>query len=324
MPLTRSNNSPSSSSNMNNAAFSPRAIAATTKNNASSDLPVPAGPSISVLDPRSMPPPSKLIELRDAARHLAAHEIGAMLRRHQSRKYVHAAGRDGDVMVAATKSCAAIFDDAHAPPLGAIVRRQFLEPDHPMGDAVHGLVGDFCGQVVQQHHRGAELREIVLYRQDLPPVAQRTLSQQPDLGQAVEDDAVGPRRARRLRESAWWSRPVPGPTNIAGFAAARVEQAFGRQQLEHLNTVFQRPAVEAAPSRSSRSVSDSVIYRHFSPAFAPSSKNCSAIVVLPVPGAPSRRNTCPRENPPDKILSSPEIPLLALPAVGSANSLVPP
>ena len=33
-----------------------------------SDLPVPAGPSISVLEPVSMPPPSKLVEFGDAAR----------------------------------------------------------------------------------------------------------------------------------------------------------------------------------------------------------------------------------------------------------------
>jgi hypothetical protein len=50
--------SPISSSNTNIAAFSPRAIAATTKVITESDLPVPAGPSTSVLDPLSMPPPS--------------------------------------------------------------------------------------------------------------------------------------------------------------------------------------------------------------------------------------------------------------------------
>ena len=64
-----------------------------------------------------------------------------------------------------------------------------------MRDAVHGLVGHFGGQVVEQQHGGAELREIMLERQDLPAVAQRTLRQQPDLGQAVEDDAVGLERS---------------------------------------------------------------------------------------------------------------------------------
>src|SRR5258708_6750961 len=36
------------------------------------------------------------------------------------------------------------------------------------------------------------------------------------------------------------------------------------------------------------------------------------MVVLPVPGAPSTRNRCSRENPPDRISSSPQIPVLAL------------
>ncbi|MNR60738.1 hypothetical protein D3C85_1822990 [compost metagenome] len=44
---------------MNNAAFSPRATAAAAKIIEISDLPVPAGPRIKVLDPVSMPPPSR-------------------------------------------------------------------------------------------------------------------------------------------------------------------------------------------------------------------------------------------------------------------------
>jgi hypothetical protein len=38
-----------------------------------------------------------------------------------------------------------------------------------------------------------KLRKEVLERQNLPPVPQRALRQQPDLGQAVEHDAIGPR-----------------------------------------------------------------------------------------------------------------------------------
>ena len=51
MPFMRANSRPSSSSNTNSAAFSPRATAATTKTIAIRDFPVPAGPRISVLDP---------------------------------------------------------------------------------------------------------------------------------------------------------------------------------------------------------------------------------------------------------------------------------
>jgi hypothetical protein len=49
---------PSSSSKTNIAARSPRPTALATKVSARSDLPVPAGPRINVLEPVSMPPPS--------------------------------------------------------------------------------------------------------------------------------------------------------------------------------------------------------------------------------------------------------------------------
>ena len=90
-------------------------------------------------------------------------------------------------MKAAAEFHPAIFDDARAPPLRAIRGRQFFQTKHAMRDAVHGLVGDIGGEIVEQHHRGAEFCEIMLDRQNLPPVAQRALRQQPDFGKAVED-----------------------------------------------------------------------------------------------------------------------------------------
>ena len=59
-----------------------------------------------------------------------------------------------------------------------------------MGDPMHGLVGALGGQVVQQQDRRAT-GEIVLQHQDLAAIPQGTLRQKPDLGQAVEHDAVG-------------------------------------------------------------------------------------------------------------------------------------
>ena len=166
-----------------------------------------------------------------------------MFRRHQPRKHVQPAGGDGDVVVAAAKFHAAIFDDARTPPLCAIGRRQFLEPQHAVRDAVDGLVGDVGGQVVEQQHGGAELREIVLDRQNLPPVAQRALRQQPDLGKAVQHHPA------RLHA-------IDGLENLLGgfaeFEIGRIEQALlllgieqalGRQQLEYDDPLVQRPAV---------------------------------------------------------------------------------
>ena len=84
----RANSRPSSSSNTNSAAFSPRAIAATTKTIASSDLPVPAGPRISVLDPVSMPPPSSWSSSAMPLDIVSRAKSAAMFRRHQPRKHI--------------------------------------------------------------------------------------------------------------------------------------------------------------------------------------------------------------------------------------------
>src|SRR3546814_6826236 len=58
----------------------------------------------------------------------------------------------------------------------------------------------------------------------------------------------------------------------------------------------------------------------FSPAAAPSRRNRNAIVVLPVPGLPSSRKTCPIVSPPHRTSSSPGTPNLALagPSISAA------
>ena len=63
-----------------------------------------------------------------------------MLGRDQARKDRDAAGLDREIVVAAAERLAAILDDPQAPPLGAVVRRQLLQPDDAVRDAVHGLV----------------------------------------------------------------------------------------------------------------------------------------------------------------------------------------
>ena len=50
-------------------------------------------------------------------------------------------------------------------------------------------VGLVRRQVVEQDDRAIAAREEMLQRQHLPAVAQRALRQQPQLGQAVENDA---------------------------------------------------------------------------------------------------------------------------------------
>jgi hypothetical protein len=104
-----------------------------------------------------------------------------MLGRHQAREDYNATGTDGEVVVAATESLRAILDHAQAPALGAVVRGRLLQQDDAVRDTVHRLVERVGREVVEHEHGDAVAREIVLERQDLAPVAQRTLRQQPDL-----------------------------------------------------------------------------------------------------------------------------------------------
>ena len=65
-------------------------------------------------------------------------------------------------MEAAPEALAAVLDHPQAAPLGAVVRCHLLKADHPMGDAVNGLVVDVGRQVVQQQDGRALLGEVVL------------------------------------------------------------------------------------------------------------------------------------------------------------------
>ena len=112
-----------------------------------------------------------------------------------------AARADDEVMIAAAERLAAAFDDPQPPPLGAVNRRELIEMDHAVRDAVHGAVVGLGGQVVEHEHGGIVLREIMLQREDLPPIAQRALRQQPDLGQAVDDHALGLQALDRFEDA---------------------------------------------------------------------------------------------------------------------------
>src|SRR5262245_38386313 len=73
-----------------------------------------------------------------------------------------------------------------------------------------------------------------------------------------------------------------------------------------------RQPCASAAAVSSWAVSDRVTYSPFSPAAAPSTRNRRAMVVLPVPGLPSSRNTRPVARPPSRMSSSPGTPVRAL------------
>ncbi len=136
---------------------------------------------------------------------------------------------------------AAHLDDAQAPPLGAEILRALLQADDAVRDAVQLKVARIGRLVVEQQHGARAVREEVLQREDLAPVAQRILCQQAHLGQAVEDDAVRLDSFDLRRDAA---------DRLAELDFGRVEDrllgirvaARAVDQLEHVDAV-ERPAV---------------------------------------------------------------------------------
>ena len=108
----------------------------------------------------------------DATVYLGAVELGVVFRRDKARKDIHATRLDDEIVPAAPEARAAILHDAHAAAIRTVVRNQFLQPDHTVDDAVHGLVQRVGCQVVQHQHGGAVLGEEMLQSEDLAPVAQ--------------------------------------------------------------------------------------------------------------------------------------------------------
>ena len=139
--------------------------------------------------------------------------------------------------------CPPVLHHPYPAPFRAVVGRQFFQADHAVGDAVHGLVEGFGGQVVQQQHRGVIAHEVMLDRQDLPAIAQRALREQADLRQAVDDHAGRLDPFDHLED-------LPGglaQLQVGGVQQAllvvSVEQAFGWSQFEDMDVVIQVPTV---------------------------------------------------------------------------------
>ena len=211
----------------------------------SSVLPVPAGPMTSVLDPDDRPPPAKRVELGDAALEQVAAEALALLGRDQAREHLHAAGADDEVVVAAAKRLAAALGDAQPPPLGAVDRRKLLELDDAVGDAVHRAVVGFAGQVVEHDHGRVMLGEIMFEREDLPPVAQRALRQQPDFRQAVDHHALRPNPLDRFEHARDRFAELEVRRIEQALVLLRIEHAVRRHQLEDFDRRVDLPAVRA-------------------------------------------------------------------------------
>ncbi|MNK85090.1 hypothetical protein D3C87_1049590 [compost metagenome] len=114
-----------------------------------------------------------------------------------------------------------------------------------MGNAVHGFVEGFGGQIVKQHDGGVVAYEVVLDREDLTAIAQGALRQQADLGQAVEH------HARRLEPLDHFENLPGGFTQLKVRGVQQrllmlgIEQVFRRRQFEDIDVVVQFPTVGA-------------------------------------------------------------------------------
>jgi len=228
-------------------------MAATTKTITASDLPVPAGPenkrARSGLDPAAQ----QLVQFRDAARHPVACEAARYSEATSRGKTFSPPVVDGYVMIAAAEFTPRYLMTRVRRRSAPYGRRQLFETEHTMGDAVHGLVGDVGGEIVEQHHRGVEFSRSNADRQDLPPVAKRTLPSSLISDRLSSTTRLGA-RARRLRIS------------LGGSPSSRsdeLEQALLLLGISKLSggssskPRCRRPATSRAnlrPSRNSRSV----------------------------------------------------------------------
>jgi hypothetical protein len=98
-------------------------------------------------------------------------------------------------------------------------------------------------QVVEQQNGRAVTREVVLERQNLPPVAQGALAEQADFRERIEHDALGLGALDGLEDCLRGFAEFEIGSVEQTLLLIGVEQALRRRQLEHLDLVTESPAV---------------------------------------------------------------------------------
>ena len=163
----------------------------------------------------------------------------------------------------------------------------------------------------------------MLQRENLAAVAQRTLRQQANLGQAVDHHALRLEPFDRLEDAL---------DGLAEFEIGRIEQAlmligiehaFRRHQLEDLDTlVNSQPCERRAVAQFLLGFGEADVDAGSRRPRRRSIRNCIAMVVLPVPGLPSSRKSRPRRKPPAVTSSNPATPVRAL-ELADAAKIIP-
>ena len=163
----------------------------------------------------------------------------------QAREDLDAASVDGEVMVAAAEALAAAFDDAQPPALAAIDRRQLIEMDDAVRDAVHGAVGALGRQIVE-HDDG----RVGAGRNNASApgsAGDSAASFAPAAGfrTGCRSRRASASAARSRRRCAGSSRRARGRTNRAGSGAVRGRARFPAAPARRSRSVADGPAVRA-------------------------------------------------------------------------------
>jgi hypothetical protein len=143
------------------------------------------------------------------------------------------------------EALAAAFDHAQPPTLSAIDRRELIEMDDAVSDTVYRSVRGFGREIVKHHDGGIVLGEIVFECENLPAVAEGTLRQETNFGEAVEHDPL------RFEPLDGIEDTLNGLSQleIGGIEQAlmlrRIEHALGRHELNHLDRRANLPIVRA-------------------------------------------------------------------------------
>src|SRR5690606_42132041 len=92
--------------------------------------------------------------------------------------------------VAAIETATAKLQDLHLTQGVTVGRRPAVERDHAVGNALQLQVGGLARTIVEEQGRTVAASEELLQGQDLLPVAQRALGEQPQLRQRIEHHAL--------------------------------------------------------------------------------------------------------------------------------------
>ncbi len=233
------------------------------------------------------------VEGRDLRALLHPAERRVLVERDQPREDRYAAALDAEVVIAPREALSAVLDTQRrrrSAPYSGVRCSSWMTP---CTDAVHGLVEGVGGQVVEQQHGRVMAGEIVLEREDLPPVAQRALGEQADLRQAVEHHPLRPDGLEAGEDGGGRFAELQFRRVQEGLLMVGVEQALRRHHLEDRQLRRQLPPVRG---RAGPELLDGLRQRDVEALFAlrgAFQQEAERDGGLAVPGRPSSRNTRP-------------------------------